>query len=140
MPMAVDLPAWRAILGNIRQERPDVATLLTHASPLAVGPQAIELAYDPQSFLAERAQSESVVALLTKIARAHFGAETQVAVRLDARANDLATIAWLDESERHARVQQARKAIASHPLVRAAIDTLGAELREVRLPEEDDAL
>ena len=139
MPAAVDVPAWRAILADIRKERPDIATLLTHASPLAVGPQSVDLAFDPQSFLAERAQSEPVVALLTKVARAHFRAETQVAIRLDPRANELATIAWLDETERHTRLQQARKAIAGHPLVRAAIDALGAELREVRLPEEDDA-
>lgn len=139
MPAAVDAAAWRAILAEVRRERPDLASVLAHASPLAVGPASVELVYDPHSFLAERAQNEPALALLTKLVRAHFEAETSIEIRHDPRASELATVAWLDESERHARLQRARKAIAEHPLVRAAVDALGAELREVRLPADDEA-
>lgn len=139
VPETVDVAAWRAILAEVRRERPDLASVLGHASPLAVGPELLELAYDPKSFLAERAREEAAVALLEKLARAHFGAETRISIRLDPRAGEMATIAWMDESERHARLQRARKAVAEHPFVRAAIDALGAELREVRLPAEDEA-
>lgn len=139
MPEAVDVAAWRAILAEVRRERPDLASVLAHASPLTVGPGSVELAYDPHSFLAERAQKEPALSLLTKLVHAHFGAETPISIRHDPRAGELATVAWLDESERHARLQRARKAIADHPLVQAAVEALGAELREVRLPAEDEA-
>src|SRR5690606_4334447 len=77
VPETVDVAAGRAILAEVRRERPDLASVLGHASPLAVGPELLELAYDPKSFLAERAREEAAVALLEKLARAHFGAETR---------------------------------------------------------------
>jgi DNA polymerase-3 subunit gamma/tau len=46
------------------------------------------------------------------------------------------TIAQIDGAERKARVEAARRAVADHPLVSAAIELLGAELRDVRLSQE----
>ena len=42
-----------------------------------------------------------------------------------------------DCAERKSRLESARRAIANHPLVTAAIELLGAELRDVRLAQDD---
>lgn len=137
LPDSVDLSAWRAILDDVRRERPDLASVLAHAAPAHVDREKLTLLYDPQSFLAERARNDRALELLTRTVHAHFGGSTEVAIELDARASGMATVAWIEESERHARLEEARRKVAEHPLVKAAIDVLGAELRDVRLRGDD---
>ena len=67
--------------------------------------------------------------------RDHFGAPTPVAFNLTAATKGIASVAALDSEDHRARLEAARRAVAEHPLVKAAVEILGAELRDVRLGE-----
>jgi DNA polymerase-3 subunit gamma/tau len=134
-PRSVSLDAWRAVLGRIRAQRAPLASILEHASPIAFSAERVVLGYEPGSFLAAQATEASHVELLTKHVREYFGTVTPVAFDLTAGPKANASIATLDTEERKVRLEQARRAVAEHPLVRAAIDILGAELKDVRVTE-----
>jgi DNA polymerase-3 subunit gamma/tau len=134
-PRAVDLSAWRSILQAIRAEDAPLAALLEHASPLHCNAERVVLGYEPGSFFAARATETAAVERLTRHVRAHFGAPTAVAFDLTAGPRSTPSIAAVDNEERRKKQEQARRAVAEHPLVRAAVEVLGAELSDVRLPE-----
>ena len=129
------LDAWRAVLGRIRAERAPLASILEHASPIAFSAEKVVLGYEPGSFLAAQATEASHVELLTRHVREFFGTTTPVAFDLTASPKANASVASLDTEERRVRLEQARRAVAEHPLVKAAIDILGAELKDVRVTE-----
>ena len=130
-----NLDAWRAVLGRIRSERAPVASILEHASPIAFSAERVVLGYEPGSFLAAQATETSNVELLTRHVREYFGTVTPVAFDLTAGPKANPSVASIDTEERRGRIEQARRAVAEHPLVKAAIDILGAELKDVRVTE-----
>jgi DNA polymerase III subunit gamma/tau len=132
---APNLEAWRAVLGRIRSERAPVASIFEHASPIAFSAERVVLGYEPGSFLAAQATEVSNVELLTRHVREYFGTITPVAFDLTAGPNSNPSVASIDTEERRRRLDQARHAVAEHPLVKAAIDILGAELKDVRVTE-----
>jgi DNA polymerase III subunit gamma/tau len=134
-PRSTNLDAWRAVLLRIRAERAPVASILEHASPIAFGAERVVLGYEPGSFLAAQATETGNVELLTRHVREYFGAPTAVAFDLTAGPKANPSVASLDTEERKIRLEQARRAVAEHPLVQAAIDILGAELKDVRVTE-----
>ncbi|HMJ54260.1 MAG TPA: DNA polymerase III subunit gamma/tau [Polyangiaceae bacterium] len=129
------LDAWRAVLGRIRAERAPLASILEHASPIAFSAERVVLGYEPGSFLAAQATESSHVELLTRHVREYFGTVTPVAFDLTASPKANASVASIDIEERRVRLEQARRVVAEHPLVKAAIDILGAELKDVRVVE-----
>ena len=135
MPPAT-LITWRAILEAVRLRRPALASVLEHASLLQCDEARVLLGYEPGSFLAAQATDGAAVTLLTAAVREHFGAKTEVTFDLAVARGTTQTIAQIDGAERKARVDAARRAVADHPLVSAAIELLGAELRDVRLAQE----
>jgi len=134
-PRSVSLDAWRAVLGRIRAQRAPLASILEHASPIAFSAERVVLGYEPGSFLAAQATEASHVELLTKHVREYFGTVTPVAFDLTVGPKANPSVASLDIEDRKVRLEQARRAVAEHPLVKAAIDILGAELKDVRVTE-----
>jgi DNA polymerase-3 subunit gamma/tau len=132
-PRPVQLDAWRAVLERVRADRAPLASVLEHASPVAFSAERVVLGYEPGSFLAAKATESDAVELLTRHVRAYFGTSTPVAFDLTVGAKSNPSVATLDGEERRARLEQARKAVAEHPLVQAAIEILGAELRDVKV-------
>jgi len=110
--------------------------VLEHASPIACNAERVVLGYEPGSFLAAQATETAAVERLTRHVRAYFGAPAAVAFDLTAGPKSTPSVASLDGEERRRKVEQARRAVAEHPLVRAATEILGAELADVRLPPE----
>jgi DNA polymerase-3 subunit gamma/tau len=139
-PSKVDLEAWRAILDRIRAIRAPLASILEHAVPLDVRAERVTLGYPQDSILGAQAAEAEALDLLRKEARAHFGgAPTQVALDVSHKpVQGAVTVAALDAEKRRLATAEARAAVESHPLVRFAVEELGAELREVRLPGSDD--
>jgi hypothetical protein len=109
--------------------------VLEHASPIAFSAERVVLGYEPGSFLAAQATDASAVELLTRHVRDYFGTTTPVAFDLTAGPKSSPSIASIDNEQHRLRLEQARRAVAEHPLVRAAVEILGAELRDVRVPE-----
>jgi DNA polymerase-3 subunit gamma/tau len=132
-PRPTNLDAWRAVLERIRTDRAPLASVLEHASPLAFSAERVVLGYEQGSFLAAKATETDAVELLTRHVRAYFGTTTPIAFDLTASPKATPSVAMLDSEERRIRLEQARRAVADHPLVQAAIEILGAELRDVRV-------
>ena len=130
-----NLDDWRTILARVRTGKAHVAAIFEHAVPLEVTAQRVLLGYQSGSFEGAQASEPEAMGLLQREARAHFSADTKVALDLSARAGT--TVAALDAAERKAEIAKALAAVQGHPLVRKAIALFGAELKDIRLPERD---
>lgn len=129
-----DIKTWRKLVDDVRKRRPALASVLGHAQIFEMGPERVLLAYDQTSFLYGQATENSAKDLLTHVVRAHFGDACELAFEI-AVGRTGTTIADLDTIERKAKEEAARRQVAAHPLVLAAINLLGAELIDVRLAE-----
>jgi DNA polymerase-3 subunit gamma/tau len=132
-----DLEGWRAALAAVRARRPALASVLEHAALLRFGPERVELGYEAGSFLVGQAADASARELLLSALGAHFGRTPELAFETIAPKSGNVTLAMLETSERKTKLDAAKRAVAEHPLVAAAIELLGAELRDVRLAEAE---
>jgi DNA polymerase III subunit gamma/tau len=132
-----DLGVFRAVLDIVRDKRPALASVLEHAVLLHIGPDRLTLGFEGDTFLSKQAQEPLAQEILRTALASHFGGQPDVTFESVAPMSGLATIAQLDSAERKSRLESARRAIANHPLVTAAIELLGAELRDVRLAPDD---
>jgi DNA polymerase-3 subunit gamma/tau len=135
-----DLTAWRTVLELVRAKRAPLASVLEHAALLRIGPEGIVLGFDPDSFLGKQAQEPASKEALRAALTTHFGGRPDVTFEAVRDRGGAPTLAQLDTADRRARLESARRAIVEHPLVTAAIELLGAELRDVRLSPEDAEL
>jgi DNA polymerase-3 subunit gamma/tau len=132
-----DVAALRAIIALVREKRPPLASVLEHAALVRISEDALVLGYEATSFLGKQAQDPSAIAVLRAAAAAHLGGQPNVSIEALQPGTAAVTIAQLDSVERKERLDSAKRAIVEHPLVTAAIELLGAELRDVRLGHED---
>jgi len=127
-----EILTWRKILDDVRKRRPALSSVLAHAQIFDMTAERVTLGYDQTSFLFAQANENAAKEMLTAVVRAHFKAETEVVLEI-AIGRTGTTVADLDTKERKAKQDAARREVADHPLVQAAIRTLGAELIDVRL-------
>jgi hypothetical protein len=101
-----------------------------------MSPERVVLTFE-SSFLGAQATEPAAKEMLRAALSAHFGRPTDVIFETDSpRSGATPTVAQVDSAERKARLEAARRAVASHPLVTAAVELLGAELQNVRLPQD----
>jgi DNA polymerase-3 subunit gamma/tau len=133
------LQAWRAIIARLRETQAPFASFFEHALPLEITPSRVALGFEGSAaFQAGRAAEPDAMEALTRAARAHFGAPTQVVLEAAARtAPGMRTLASLEAERRIADLAAARAAVEAHPLVREAIRVFGAEVCDVKLPGAD---
>jgi hypothetical protein len=130
-----NLDEWRAILARVAAVKGHVAAIFEHGVPLEVTAQRVLVGYQTGSFEGAQASEPEAMDLLQREARAHFSADTKVALDLSARAGT--TVAALDTAQRKAELAKAHAAAQGHPLVQRAIALFGAELKDIKLPESD---
>lgn len=128
------LADWEAILTIVRDRRPALASVFEHGAPLSVTRDEVLIGYERGSFLAQQATGDEALGALRGAVRSHLGPDTSVDVDLSGRHLEVQTLAAKHSAEHTARLAAARLKVAEHPLVTTAIEVLGAELREVRLP------
>ncbi|MBS2012091.1 MAG: DNA polymerase III subunit gamma/tau [Deltaproteobacteria bacterium] len=131
------IDTWRAILARIKPQRPAVAATLELAAPMTVSRERIVLGFEPNSFEDGRASESDAREVLLEHAKIHFGATPAVTFEM-ARGGKGASIASLDAAKRKAELVAARAAVENHPLVKKAMALLDGELREIRLPAQED--
>ena len=132
-----EIEAWRTVLSLVRARRPALASVLEHAAVLRFGPDRVELGYEQSSFLVGQATDATAKELLLSSLKAHFGSAPELVFETIAARSGAVTVAMVDTAERKVKLEAARRAVAQHPLVTAAIELLGAELKDVRLAEAD---
>jgi DNA polymerase III subunit gamma/tau len=136
---AESMDAWRAVLERVRATRPALASVFEHAMPVEIGAARLVVGFEPHAgFAAARAGDPEAIEVLTREARAHFGAPTVVTIEAAASStNGLRSVASVDAEQRAAELARARGAVQRHPLVEEAIRLFGARLQDVRLPSGD---
>jgi DNA polymerase-3 subunit gamma/tau len=133
------IETWRAILARVRVTRPAVAATLELAAPDVVTPTKIVLRFDAGSFEDGRAEESDAREVLAVEATAYFGGcAPQVTFEIAAFGARSASLASLDAQKRKAAILQARAAVENHPLVRTALAVLDAELKDIRIPTQED--
>jgi len=134
--VAPDMGVWRAIVERLRSEHAQLASIFDHATPMEVAAARIVIAFDATAgFVAARASEAEALEALTRAARAHFAAPTEVILDLSAKPSPGArTVAAMDAERRAGETAKARTAVQEHPLVKEAIRLFGAQVRDVKLP------
>jgi hypothetical protein len=136
---APHIAVWRSILALVKKERPAIAATLELAAPNVVSRERIVLGFEPSSFEDGRAGESDARTVLAEVAKAFFGGDApDVTFDVTARGAKAASVASLDAAKRKAAVVEARSAVERHPLVQKAIAIFDAELKDIRLPAQED--
>lgn len=133
----IDFAVWQGIVEQLRGTAPALASLLDHAVPMKLDASAAVLGFAPSSFEATRIAEPKYTEPLTRAIHGALGPEARVSIELTEVAHESLTLARVRAAELWARREAARQRVLAHPLVRAAIEELGAELRDVRVNEEE---
>jgi len=132
----LDLVGWRATVDVVRAKRPRLASVLDHAGLLQFGPDRVVLGY-ANSFLMSQATEASAKEILFGALRSHFGVVPELSFETLASKDEALTVAAVENAERRQRVEAMKRAVVEHPLVTAAIELVGAELKDVRLADAE---
>ena len=133
------LTTWRALVHRVRKAHPPVAAMLDLAVPKTVTREKVVIGVEDDSFEETRGDQLDAKTILERAAEEHFGAPTKVIVEEAARgAKQVASVAYLDAAKKRQMLVEARKAVEDHVLVQHALKVFGAELKDVKLPPQDD--
>jgi DNA polymerase-3 subunit gamma/tau len=133
-----DLAVFRSVVDRLRADNPEFAALLHHASVVEVSRERIRLAVESGSVVERLRHNDEWLAALRKAAAEHFGAEPEIVFHTENGRREAATVAALDNQERAARLEETRTRARQHPRVAEAMQILGARIKEIRLPDDDD--
>ena len=134
------IETWRALLAVIKTTRPAMAATLELAAPTVVTRERILLGFEPGSFEDGRAEESDAKTVLTEMAQAFFRADAPPDVTFDVsvRGSKGASVASLDAAKRKAALLEARAQVEKHPLVQKAIAIFDAELKDIKVPAQED--
>ncbi len=134
------IETWRALLATVKTTRPAIAATLELAAPTVVTRERILLGFEPGSFEDGRAEESDARTVLTEMAKAFFGGDAAPEVTFDVsvRGTKGASVASLDAAKRKAALLEARAQVEKHPLVQKAIAIFDAELKDIKVPAQED--
>ena len=133
------IEVWRSILARVRKVRPAVAATLELAAPKVVTRAAIVLGFEPGSFEDGRAEESDARTILVEEAKAFFdGVAPAVTFDVAAHGARGSSVASLDAAKRKAALAEARALVEKHPLVQKAIAVFDAELKDIRIPAQQE--
>ncbi len=133
---AVSLETFRAIIGQVRATRPELAACLNHAEVVQADATRLALAFEAGTIFERNASTPDALAVLRAAAREVFGVEPSVVFETRAVNGVRTTIAAAETQERNDQKQQALARAKQHPKIAEASRILGAKLKEIRIPEE----
>ncbi len=130
------LALYEHIVDQLRESEPQLAALLEHGVPLEASPLRLAIAWEPGHPLASAACTAQHVERLGAAAAQVLGSKPNVEHQLDSEeARGKVTLASMAAAAREAATREAITRARNHPVVREALDVLGARVREVKLPE-----
>jgi len=133
-----DVAAWRGVLDRVRPINSNLAVTLELVGVMAFTAERVELGYEAHEYhvidlVTEASARETLAAAL----RAHFGRGPELVFSITTVKSG--TVSQVLSAEKKAKLDAARRGVAEHPLVSAAIELLGAELRDVKLSAEAES-
>ena len=124
----------------MRERRQRTAPVLERAHIIEIGPDKLALGFETRSFEAGQIASDpTTLELCTEIAHEVLGPEVLVEFSEVAPGTGSVTLSRLYGEVRRARRAAHEESVRTHPLVTAAFELLGAELRDIKLPAEVDS-
>jgi hypothetical protein len=135
-PASADLDTFRAIIGQVRAKRPELAACLHHAEVVHASGERLVLAFEAGTIFERNVSSPEAIILLRAAASEIFGVEPNVAIETRSVNGLKSTISAAESLERTERKKEALARAKQHPKIALASRILGAKLKEIRLPEE----
>ncbi len=126
------------LVDAVRPRSARVASLLERVALVEVTERALIVGLDARSFEAGFLTDPDSLALLDEVARRELG-EQRVELADVVVGSEVPTLAKMVSEAGDARRAEVDHELRHHPLVQAAVQYLGAELRDVRLPTNVDA-
>jgi DNA polymerase III subunit gamma/tau len=125
----------RAVAAALRKERATWGSLLEHGVIVRCDSEALEIAYEKRSFLAAQLTDSQVADAFTRATKNELGA----AARLLLCEGGLTgrTLAQLASEQKSQAMDAARREAIAHPAVQDAITIFKAEVRNVKLPNDE---
>jgi DNA polymerase-3 subunit gamma/tau len=134
----VNVAAWRSVLDRVRATHGNLAVTLELVALEHFTSERVELAYEAHEYhVIDLVTEASAKDVLSAALRAHFGRPPElVFTSTHVKSN---TVSQVLSAEKKQKLDAARRGVAEHPLVTAAIELLGAELRDVKLSAEAES-
>ena len=130
-----NVDAWRSVLDRIRPVNSNLAVSLELVGVMTFTAERVELGYEAHEYhLIDLVTEASARETLSAALRAHFGKAPELIFTTTTAKSG--TVSQVLSAEKKAKLDAARRGVAEHPLVTAAIELLGAELRDVKLAAE----
>ena len=130
-----NVAAWRSVLDRVRPSNSNLAVSLELVGVMSFTAERVELGYEAHEYhLIDLVTEASAKETLGAALRAHFGRAPELVFTTTTVKSG--TVSQVLSAEKKAKLDAARRGVAEHPLVTAAIELLGAELRDVKLAAE----
>jgi len=134
----LNVAAWRSVLDRVRAANGNLAVSLELVGVMAFTSERVELGYEAHELsLIDLITEASAKNVLASALRAHFGRAPELVFTTTTVKSG--TVSQVLSAEKKVRLDAARRGVAEHPLVTAAIELLGAELRDVKLSPEAES-
>ncbi len=125
------------IVEVLRSKSARLAPVIELAALVELDASRLAIAIDPRSFEGAQLADERARALVVDAVREVLGPSAALEIYgLEATGRDVPTLATIRGEELRLRRADADQKVRAHPLVAAAVDSLGAEIRDVRLPND----
>jgi len=128
-----------AFVEAVRPRSPRLASLIERAALVDADASSMVIGFDARSFEAGLLSEPGAQALLANVATQHLGEGAKIELCDIPQNPEIPTLAKLVSEAGQARRDEVDQELRAHPLVQAAVQHLGAELRSVRLPTNVDA-
>jgi hypothetical protein len=130
---------WRSIVDTMMKKNAALGAVLAQAVPMEVGEGTVRFGIEAGSFYERQARTDRAGVLLKEVIGQLVGADAKIVIeRIAPQTSGQGPRTVYEELEQEERLELARKrkAVEQHPLVRAAIDELGAEILRIKFPEK----
>jgi DNA polymerase III subunit gamma/tau len=125
------------IVEALRAKSARLAPVIELAALVELDASRLAIAIDPRSFEGAQLADERARALVVEAVREVLGPSASLELYgLEVVNKEVPTLAGIRGEELRLRRADADQKVRAHPLVAAAVESLGAEIRDVRLPND----
>jgi DNA polymerase III gamma/tau subunit len=137
-PAAVEAPdldeVFRALVGRVAAERPELAAKLEHGVLVEVGANRIVLGWPPESVFGSLVSTPENDAVIERLATELLGMPMRLTHEPESdRAKGRKTLSVLEAEAREQRRKEAYERIRRHPRVEEAVEIFSARVRDLKL-------
>lgn len=133
-PPAAGGRGWQGLVEHVKGRRPMVGSLLEHGRLLSLELPLLEVGFSAGSFHLEQVKDAETLAALQELAEAYFGEAVTLKISVVNGEKGQAPPSLIEERrvQESDRKKRLREDALSHPMVKAALDVFGGEVKEVK--------